>query len=86
MQVDLNNIPYSLISGAVAFVSSYAVVRYQINNLKQSVLELKKTVDKNELEVKNEIKEVDIKREQLKDMVHSIDKKVTEIHAVITKN
>ena len=85
MQIDLNEIPYSLISAAIAFISSYAVVRYQIDNLKTIITNLKKTVSDNHEKTEIKFQLVEDKREQLKDMVHDIDKKVSEIHAIITK-
>ena len=87
LNIDLTTIPLNVLSAAIAFISSYAVVRFQIKHLRED-LELLRTANSAlRKEMEEKFITVDFKREVLKDAllskIHTIDKKVTEIHTII---
>lgn len=112
LNIDLTSVPLNVISAAAAFISSYAVVRYQIKNLKTAINDLKtansaiykemdslndlrqedkdtyfRVREKDQKAIEQRFQDVDYKRELLKDVlilkIHNVDKKLSEIHAVI---
>lgn len=112
LNFDLTSVPLNVISPLIAFVSSYAIVRYQITNLRTDIKDLKtansaihkemdslddlrqedkdtyfKVRERDQKAIEQRFQDVDYKRELLKDIltskIHDIDKKLSEIHAVI---
>lgn len=90
---DLNSIPFSALSGFIAFISANAIMRYQIKAIKEELKQLKadRKADNNGIEdkfnnVEMKLEKADNRRDELKDAVHGVDKKVTEIFAIVTKS
>ena len=112
LNFDLISVPLNIISPLIAFISSYAIVRYQITNLRTDIKDLKtansaihkemdslndlrqddkdtyfKIREKDQKAIDQKFTDVEYKRELLKDVltskIHEIDKKVSEMHAII---
>lgn len=87
--LNLDFIPYSVVTSLLAFAASFAVIQYKVNQNTQDMKDLRKVVDENKKESDNKLDDEQLKRERLRseliERVHDIDKKVTEIHTILTQ-
>lgn len=79
----------SLLFSSIAFISSWAVAKYKIAELQTKVTKLETLREVDQKTIQDFKNENETKREVLKDSLidrfHTLDKKVTEIHTIITK-
>ncbi len=84
-----NVIPYNIVTLLVAFSASFAVIQFKVKDTREDMKALEKKVDNNKKDVDDKFDDEQRRREELRkelvDRVHDIDKKVTEIHTILTQ-
>jgi peptidoglycan hydrolase CwlO-like protein len=94
-ELALDMIPLNIVNIIVTFAASYAVIQFKVKENREEIREGKEEMKnlyskletmKNDID--NKMDEEQTKREKLRDelveRVHHIDKKVTEIHTILT--
>lgn len=90
----LNAIPFDILTAIVTFIASYVVLKFRVKSLEKTnssqetkITLMEKSITNNKDNFyrtrEKDIKELDRKREDLKDEIHELNMKTTKIHVIV---